>query len=97
MDNWECQRKVKAIKIFFGTLLKSIRFSEEYYPSLVHNFIGYKITQELKQDSGDVGGHGVLLSSWIYQEYTFRLRSAAESGQEYPMRGKEYIEPHKTW
>ena len=40
------------------------------------------------------------LSPWIYQEYTFRHRSAcrtpAESGQEYLTSGKEYIEPRKA-
>ena len=39
------------------------------------------------EDGGGVGGHGVHLSPWIHQEYTFRHRSAcrtpAESGQEY--------------
>ena len=41
-----------------------------------------------------------ILSPQIHQEYTFRHRSAcrtpAESGQEYPTSGKEYIEPRKT-
>ena len=48
-----------------------------------------------EQDGRGVGGHGVLhLSPWIYQEYTFRHRSAcrtlAESGQEYLTSIKEY-------
>ena len=41
------------------------------------------------------------LSPWIYQEYTFRHRSArrtpAERGQEYLASRKEYIDPRKTW
>ena len=54
-----------------------------------------------EQDGRGVGGHGVHLSPWIHQEYTFRHRSAcrtpAESRQEYLTRGyREYIEPHKT-
>ena len=52
------------------------------------------------QDGGGVGGHGVHLSPWMCQEYTFRHRTAcrtpAESGQDYLTSGKEYIEPHKT-
>ena len=44
---------------------------------------------------------GIHLSLWIHQEYTFRHRSAcrtpAESGEEYPTSGKEYIDSHKTW
>ena len=51
------------------------------------------------QDGGGVGGHGIHLSPWIHQEYTFRHRSAcripAESRQEYLTREKEYIEPRK--
>jgi len=47
-----------------------------------------------------VGGCGVHLSLWIYQEYTFTHRSAcrtpAKRGQEYLTTGKEYIEPCKT-
>ena len=39
-----------------------------------------------EQDGRGVGGHGVHLSLWIYQEYTFGYRSAsttpAESRQE---------------
>ena len=49
-----------------------------------------------EQDGRGVGGRGVHLSPQIHQEYTFRHRSAAESGQEYLTRGKEYIEPRKT-
>ena len=49
---------------------------------------------------GVVGGHGVHLSPWIHQEYTFRHKSAcrmpAESRRAYLTRGKEYIEPLKT-
>ena len=52
------------------------------------------------EDDGGVGGHGVHLSPWIHQEYTFRHRSTcrtpAESRQEYPTSRKEYIDPHKT-
>ena len=52
------------------------------------------------QDGRGVGGHGVHLSLWIHQTYTFRHRNAcgtpAESRQEYLTRGKEDIEPHKT-
>ena len=52
------------------------------------------------QDGRGVGGHGVHLSPWIHQEYTFRHRNArgipAESRQEYLTRGKEEIEPHKA-
>ena len=51
------------------------------------------------EDDGGVGGHGVHLSPWIHQEYTFRHRSTcrtpAESRQEYLTREKEYIEPRK--
>ena len=47
-----------------------------------------------------LGRHGVYLSPWIYQEYTFRhrrtFRKPAERQQEYLTRGKEYIQPHKT-
>ena len=54
----------------------------------------------MEQDGGRVGGHGVHLSSWIYQENTFRHRSAcrtpAESRQEDLTSGKEYIESRKT-
>ena len=52
------------------------------------------------EDGGGVGECGIHLSAWIHQLCTFRHRSAcgtpAESGQEYLIRGKEYIEPHKT-
>ena len=48
-----------------------------------------------EQDGRGAGGHGVHLSPWIHQEYTFRHRSAcrmpAESGQEYLTSGKEYM------
>ena len=51
-------------------------------------------------DSERIGRHGIHLSPWKHQEYTFRHRSACrtppESGQEYLTTGKEYIEPHKT-
>ena len=54
-----------------------------------------------EQDGRGVGGHAVHLSPWIHQEYAFRQRSAcrtpAESGQEYLTRGKENVEPRKTW
>ena len=54
-----------------------------------------------EQDGRGVGGHGVHLSPRICQEYNFRHKSAwttpAESGLEYLTRGKEYIEPCKTW
>jgi len=54
-----------------------------------------------EQDGRGVGGHAVHLSPWIHQEYTFRHRSAcrtpAESGQEYLTRGKENVEPRRTW
>ena len=53
-----------------------------------------------EQSGGGVGGHGVHLTSWIHQEYTFKHRSAcrtpAESRQEYLASRKEYIEPRKT-
>ena len=49
----------------------------------------------VEQDGRGVGGHGVHLSQWIHQDYTFRHRSAcrtpAESRQEYPTTRKEYI------
>ena len=55
----------------------------------------------VEQDGRGVGGHGVHLSPWIHQDYTFRHRSAcrtaAESRREYLTRGKEYMEPLKTW
>ena len=48
-----------------------------------------------EQDGRGVGGHGVHLSPWIHQEYTFRHRSAyrtpAESRKEHLTNGKEYI------
>ena len=54
-----------------------------------------------EKDGRGVGGHGVYLSPWIHQEYTFRHRSActtaAESGQEYLTSGKKYTEPCTTW
>ena len=50
-----------------------------------------------EQDGGGVGGPEVHLSPRIHQEYTFWHKSAhgawAESGQEYLISGKEYIEP----
>ena len=50
-----------------------------------------------EKDVRGVGGHGVFLSLWIHQEYTFRHRSAsrtpAESGQEY-LSSRKYIETH---
>ena len=53
-----------------------------------------------EEDGRGVGGHGVHLSPWIHQEYTFRHRRAyrtpAESGQEYLTSRKEHIDPHKT-
>ena len=68
-------------------------------PSAVKTKAGRNATWR-EQDGGGVGGHGVHCSPWIYQEYTFRHRSAfrtpAESGQEYLTTEKEYIEPHKT-
>ena len=63
-------------------------------------FTNQKILKNGEQDDRGVGGYGVRLSPWIYQEYTFRHRGAcrkpAESGQEYLTSGKEYIEPCKT-
>ena len=57
-------------------------------------------TSKREQDGGGVGGRGAHLYPQIYQEYTFRHRSAcrtpAESRHEYLTSGKEYIEPHKT-
>ena len=57
--------------------------------------------KEGEQDGGGVGGHGVRLSPWIHEKYTFRHRCAcrtpAESRQEYLTSGKDYIEPRKTW
>ena len=48
-----------------------------------------------ERDGEGVGGHGVHLSPWIQQEYTFRHRNArrtpANSGQEGLTSGKEYI------
>ena len=45
-----------------------------------------------RQNGREVGGHGVNLFPWIYQEYTFRHRSTcrtpAESIQEYLTEGK---------
>ena len=50
-----------------------------------------------EENGRGVGGHGVYLSPWIHQEYTFTPRSdcrpPAESRQEYLTTGKEYIEP----
>ena len=52
-----------------------------------------------EQDGKGVGGHGVHLSPQIYQEYSFKHRSAcrtpADSGQEFLTSGKEHKEPHK--
>ena len=54
-----------------------------------------------RTDGRGVGERGVHLSPRIPQEYTFRHRSTcrtpAESRQEDLTRGKEYIEPRKTW
>ena len=53
-----------------------------------------------EQSGGGVGGHGVHLSPWMYQGYTFRHRSArrtpAKSRQEYLTSRKEHTDPHKT-
>jgi len=58
-----------------------------------------KKIHEEEQDGRRVGGHGVHLSPWIHQEYTFGYRSAyrtsAERRQEYLTSGKEYMEPQK--
>ena len=35
-----------------------------------------------EQDGRGVGGHGVHLSPWIHQEYTFRHRSACSTPAE---------------
>ena len=60
-----------------------------------------KLYQGREQDGGGVGGHGVRLSPRMHQEHTLRHRRAcrtpAESGQDCLARGKEYIEPCKTW
>ena len=52
-----------------------------------------------ERDGEGVGGHGVHLSPWIQQEYTFRHRNArrtpANSGQEGLTSGKECIQSHK--
>ena len=56
--------------------------------------------REREQDGGGVGGHGLHLSRWIYQQYSLRHRSACripvESRKEYLTSEKEYIEPCKT-
>ena len=61
---------------------------------------GNCLSERREQDGGGVGGHGVPLSPWIHQEYSFRDRSAcrtpAESRQEYMTSGKEYIDLRKT-
>ena len=53
-----------------------------------------------EQDGRGVGGRGAHLSPQVHQEYTFRHRRAgrttAESGQEYLMSGKEYIDSCKS-
>ena len=68
-----------------------------FYVSLIVYNLNKQARRE--QDGGGVGGHGVHLSSWIHQEYTFRhrneCRTPAESGQEYLTSGKEYVEPQK--
>ena len=46
-----------------------------------------------EKDGRGVGGHGVYLSPWIHQEYTFRHRSACRTPVE---SGKDYTEPRKT-
>ena len=54
-----------------------------------------------KKRTEDSRERGVHLSPWYTRKYTLAYRNAcrtpAESGQEYLTRGKEYIEPHKTW
>ena len=63
----------------------------------LYKFIVYIQTLGLReQDGRGVGRCGVHLSSWIYQEYTFRHRSActtAASGQEDMTSREEYIDP----
>ena len=75
--------------------------SSQQCPTTHHTTNTSKIEQDWQQDGGGVGGHGVHLSPWIHQEYTFIHRSAcrppAENGQEYLTSGKKYIEPRKTW
>ena len=41
-----------------------------------------------EQDGVGVGGHGIHLSSWIHQEYTFRHRNACKTPAE---RRPEYL------
>ena len=59
-----------------------------------------KIGKGEEQDGRRVRGHGISLSPWIHQEYTFRHRSTCrtptESGQEYLISRKDYIDLHKT-
>ena len=59
----------------------------------------YTCGQQGKDDRG-VGWHGVRLSLWMRQGYTFRHRRAcrtlAESAKESLSTGKEYIEPCKA-
>ena len=54
-----------------------------------------------EQDGGGVGGPGIHLSPWIHHEYTFRhrryCRTPSESGHEYLVARKEYIDPCKIW
>ena len=57
-----------------------------------------KVVKKYKQEEENgrgVGGHGVYLSPWIHQEYTFRQRGSCktptESVQQYLTTGKEYI------
>ena len=71
--------------------------------------VGYRLVRRLSRDEkkndgepdgGGVDGHGVHLSPWIHQEYTFRPRSAwrtpTDNRQEYLTSSKEYTEPRKT-
>ena len=57
-----------------------------------------KMNEGTPQDGRGVGGHGVHLSPWRHQEYTFRhrrsCRTLAESGQGSLTTGKEYIYIH---
>ena len=57
-----------------------------------------KMNEGTPQDGRGVGGHGVHLSPWRHQEYTFRhrrsCRTLAESGQGSLTTGKDYIYIH---
>ena len=81
-------------------LLRNMYAGQEVTVRTRHGTMNWlKIRKGEEQDGGGVRGHGISLSPWIHQEYTFRHRSTcrtpAESGQEYLSSRKEYIDSCK--